>query len=164
MGSDKLAYLATKPSLDAPVLMSDCGSDVSEGAEKGNLLDCNRYAYHCLSIAVRTAMKNPAIQKFLFRLHSQSLVKAEREIILRDWLMGQSDAARKQGDHSSTTVLAWWSKHERAPPGIADWARRRLCVQASSAASERAFSKLRLIGSKKRQRLMPDHMDGISLM
>ena len=115
MSSDKLMYLETKPSLDAPALMSDCGSDVSMGSKKGNLLDSNRCAYPCFSIAVQAAMKNPAIEKFLVRLYSQSSVKAEQEIILQNWLMGQNDVAKKQGDHSSTTVLAWWSKHEERP-------------------------------------------------
>ena len=146
------------------MLMSDCGSDVLVGAEKDNLLDCNRCAYPCLTIAVQAAMKSPAIEKFLVRLYSQSSVKAERETILRNWLLGENDAPKKQGDHSSTTVLAWWSKHEGAPPEIADLARRRLCAQASSATSERAFSKAGLIISKKRQRLTADHVDGISLL
>ena len=42
-----------------------------------------------------------------------------------------------------------------------DWARRRLCGQASSATSEHAFSKTGLIVSKKRKRLTADTMDGI---
>ena len=88
MSSDKLAYLETKPSLDAQVLMSDCGSDVSVGSRKDNLLDSNRCAYPCLSIVVQVAMKNRAIGKLLGRLYSQSSVKAEQEIILRNWLMG----------------------------------------------------------------------------
>ena len=82
MSSDKLAYLETKPSLDAQVLMSDCGSDVSVGSRKDNLLDSKRCAYPCLSIAVQAAMKNRAIGKFLVRLYSQSLVKAEKDIII----------------------------------------------------------------------------------
>ena len=121
MTSDKLAYLETKPSLDAQVLMSDCGSDVSVGSRKDNLLDSNRCAYPCLSIAVPAAMKNRAIGKFLVRLYSQSLVKAEQEIILHNWLMGQND--------------------EGAPPEVVDWARRRLCGQASSATSEACLLK-----------------------
>ena len=68
MTSDKLAYLETKPSLDAQVLMSDCGSDVSMGSRKDNLLDSNRCAYPCLSIAVLAAIKNCAIGMFLGRL------------------------------------------------------------------------------------------------
>ena len=68
--------------------------------------------------------------------------------------MGQNDAAKKQGDHSSTTVLVLWSKHEGAPHKTADWARGRLCARTSSAASERAFLKAELIISKNRQRLM----------
>ena len=61
-------------------------------------------------------------------------------------------------------MVAWCNKHERAPPETTDWARRRLCAQTSSAASECAFSKAGLIVSKKRQRLMADHVDNISLM
>ena len=95
MSRDKLAYLATKPSLDALVLISDCGSDVLVGAEKYNLLDCNRCAYPCSSIAVQVAMESVAIQKFVARLYSRSSVKAERELVLHNWLMGQNDAAKK---------------------------------------------------------------------
>ena len=49
-------------------------------------------------------------------------------------------------------------------PEIANLARRRLCVQASSVTSERAFSKPGLVISKKRQRLTADHVDDISLL
>ena len=64
MSSDKLAYLATKPFLDTPMLMSECGSDVLVGAEKDNLLDCHRCAYPCLSIAVQAVIQNPIAEKF----------------------------------------------------------------------------------------------------
>ena len=136
--------LETKPSLDAQVFMSDCGSDILVGSRKDNLLDSSRCAYPCLSIAVPAAIKNPAIGKFLARLYSQSSVKAEQEIILRNWLMGQND--------------------DGAPPEVVDWARRRLCAQASSATSEHAFSKAGLIIGKKRQRLTADNVDGINLL
>ena len=111
---------------------------------KDKILNPNRCAYPCLSIAVPAAIKNRAIGKFLVRLYSHSLVKAEQEIILLNWLMGQND--------------------ERAPPEAVDWARRRLCGQASSATSGHAFSKAGLIISKKRQRLMDDNVDGISFL
>ena len=136
--------LETKPSLDAQVFMSDCGSDILVGSRKDNLLDSSRCAYPCLSIAVPAAIKNCAIGKFLARLYSQTSVKAEQEIILRNWLMGQND--------------------DGAPPEVVDWARRRLCAQASSATSEHAFSKVGLIIGKKRQRLTADNVDGISLL
>ena len=144
MTSDKLAYLETKPSLDAKALMSDCGSDVSVGPRKDNLLDSNRCAYPCLSIAVPAAMKNRFIGKFLVRLYSQSLVDAEQEIILRNWLMGKNDKG--------------------APPEVVDWARRRLCGKASSATSGHGFSKAGLIIGKKRQRLTADNVDDMSLL
>ena len=91
MSSDKLAHLETKPSLDAQVLMNACGSDVSVASRKDNLLDSNRCAYPCLSIATQAAMKKCAIGKFLVRLYSQRSVKTEQEIILRNWQMGQND-------------------------------------------------------------------------
>ena len=34
LSNDRLAYLETKPTLDAPLLTSDFGSDVSAGAKK----------------------------------------------------------------------------------------------------------------------------------
>ena len=95
MSNDKPTYLEIKPSLDAQVLMSDCGSDVSVGSGKYNLLDSNRCAYLCLSIAVQAAMKNRTIEKFLIRLQSQSSVKVEREMILRNWLMEQNNVGKK---------------------------------------------------------------------
>ena len=61
-------------------------------------------------------------------------------------------------------VLEWWKDNEARDVEIADLARRRLCAQASSATSERAFSKAGLIMSKKRQRLPANHVDGITLM
>ena len=136
--------LETKPSLNAQVFMSDCGSDILVGSRKDNLLNSSRCAYPCLSIAMPAAIKNRAIGKFLARLYSQTSVKAEQERILRNWLMGQND--------------------DGAPPEVVDWARRRLCAQASSATSEHAFSKTGLIIGKKRQRLTADNVDGISLL
>ena len=100
--------LEAKPSLDAQVSMSDCGSDILVGSRKDNLLDSSRCAYPCLSIAVLAAIKNHTIGKFLARLYSQTSVKAEQERILYNWLMGQND--------------------DGAPPEVVDWARRRLCA------------------------------------
>ena len=62
---NKLAYFGMEPPLDRPVLTSDCGSDVSAGAEKNSLWDWNRCACHCLNIAVQSALKRPCIQKFV---------------------------------------------------------------------------------------------------
>ena len=61
-------------------------------------------------------------------------------------------------------MLKWWERYGPGHPDIADLARRRLCAQASSATSKRAFSKVGLIISKKRQQLTSDHVDGINLL
>ena len=67
-------------------------------------------------------------------------------------------------DFSDTSVLQWWVRYHLRYPEIANLARRRLCVQASSATSERAFLKAGLVTSKKRQRLTADLVDSISLL
>ena len=59
---DKLLYFRLEPRLDKPVLTSDCGSDVSVGAEKDELWDWNRCACHCLNIAIQAALKEPMIE------------------------------------------------------------------------------------------------------
>ena len=67
-------------------------------------------------------------------------------------------------DFSDTTVLQWWGRYHVRYPEIANLALRRLCVQASSATSERAFSKAGLVLSKKGQQLTADNVDRISLL
>ena len=95
---------------------------------------------------------------------SLSSLKAECDELAHAWLARGKDATQRQVDHSLTDVLQWWKDHEAGTVEIADLARRRLCAQASSATSERAFSKAGLIMSKKRQRLTADHVDSIILM
>ena len=67
-----LCTLATIPSLDAPMLMSDCGSDVSVGSKKDNLLDCNRCAYSVFEHSHASIYENvlPSIS-FWYKLYSQ---------------------------------------------------------------------------------------------
>ena len=61
-------------------------------------------------------------------------------------------------------ALHWWKKYAALHPEIADLARRRLSTQASSATSERSFSKAGLILTKKRMSLIPGHVDGLTLL
>ena len=59
---DKQLYFKLEPQLDKPVLTSDCGSDVSVGAEKDELWDWNRCACHWLNIDIQAALKEPMIE------------------------------------------------------------------------------------------------------
>ena len=45
---------------------------------------------------------------------------------------------------------------------IGNLAQRRLCTQASSATSERSFSRSGLVVTKQRMALAPKHVDGLS--
>ena len=58
-------YFREEPELDKPVLTSDCGSDVSAGAERERLWDWNRCACHCLNIAVQAALKEELVHECL---------------------------------------------------------------------------------------------------
>ena len=97
-------------------------------------------------------------------LWEPQLAKGECDKLAHKWLALGNDPTKRRKDHSATDVLKWWKDSELGHAEIADLARRWLCAQASSATSECAFSKADLIVSKKRQRLMANHVDGISLM
>ena len=58
-------YFREEPELDKLVLTSDCGSDVSAGAERERLWDWNRCACHCLNIALQAALKEEVVHKCL---------------------------------------------------------------------------------------------------
>ena len=88
----------------------------------------------------------------------------ECEALVCKWFQRPVETVGGAKDFSDTTVLQWWGRYHVRYPEIANLARRRLCAQASSATSERAFSKAGLVLSKKRQRLTADHVDGISLL
>ena len=88
------------------------------------------------------------------------------------WFQRPVEAVGGAKDFSDTTMLQWWGRYHVRYPEIANLAWRRLCAQASSATSERAFSKAGLVLSKKRQqflkiavkKLTADHVGGISLL
>ena len=65
MRRHKFFYFKEEPDLDKSVLTSDCGSDVSAGAERDRLWDWNLCACHCLNIAVQAALKEEVVQKCL---------------------------------------------------------------------------------------------------
>ena len=65
MRNHKLFYFKEEPELDRPVLTSDCGSDVSAGAERDGLWDWNRCACHCLNLAVQAALKEEVVHECL---------------------------------------------------------------------------------------------------
>ena len=52
--------------------------------------------------------------------------------------------------------LDWWKKHEKSFPTLAGLARKYLAIEATSAASERVFSKAQRITTADRNRLDPD--------
>ena len=80
------------------------------------------------------------------------------------WLQKRVKTVGGAKDFSDMSVLQWWGRYHLKYPEIPNLARHRLCVQASSPTSARAFSKAGLVINKKRQRLTADHVGGISLL
>ena len=110
--------------------------------------------FHCHSVAVGgfledgtspAATANPKKSQ-----RGYSLVEDCRGTA-RDWLNRMQMTSEEFMDFSNWNVLKWWRRYRHYHPKIVDLVRRRLCVKASSATSERAFSKAELIISKNRQ-------------
>lgn len=55
--------------------------------------------------------------------------------------------------------LDWWKQHEPHFPTLAKAARRFLCIPASSAPSERVFSKVNSVVTKRRASLLPEKVE-----
>ena len=55
--------------------------------------------------------------------------------------------------------LTWWKTHEATLPILAYFARKHLCIPATSCASERVFSTSGIICSPRRIRLTEEHID-----
>ena len=111
----------------------------------------------------KSTLQQPASTMPLTCRHCATLEDHCEEAV-SNWFKRPVETVGGARDFSDTSVFQWWGKYHLKYPEIADLARRRLSAQASSATSERAFSKAGLIISKKRQRLTADHVDGISLL
>ena len=81
-------------------------------------------------------------------------------IAIQVQLYRKSDWRQEEGDH--WTACDYWRENAEKYPRIADLARRRLCTQASSATSERSFSKAGLICVKNRLSLLSQNVDCLS--
>ena len=71
---------------------------------------------------------------------------------------------RPVGHERRVSAEEWWCKREYLWPRVATIARRHLATQASSACSERSFSKVGLICGRKRMMLKPEHVDALSML
>lgn len=60
-----------------------------------------------------------------------------------------------------TDLLAWWRDHQGQFPKLAQVARNTLCVQASSAPSERNFSVAGNVITKRRTALSSENVNAI---
>ncbi|KAG9277849.1 zinc finger BED domain-containing protein 1-like [Astyanax mexicanus] len=81
---------------------------------------------------------------------------AESEI--NDYLSVKLDTTEESGSHQ---VLQWWKNHRLEFPSLSKLARHVLCIPASSAPSERAFSVCGRILEERRSVLKPSTVSNI---
>jgi hypothetical protein len=63
-----------------------------------------------------------------------------------------------------TDPLIWWKQHSDMFPNLAILARMILCIPATSAPSERVFSRAGLTIANDRARLLPANADNLILL
>lgn len=64
-------------------------------------------------------------------------------------------------DESATTVLEWWKVRQSAYPRLSKVAKKVFCVPATSAGSERVFSRAGFVLSDKRSNTSPDNVQDL---
>ncbi|KAK0146551.1 Zinc finger BED domain-containing protein 1 [Merluccius polli] len=72
---------------------------------------------------------------------------------------GAGAASKRNRRDLKKDPLAWWSQHEEQLPILAHFAKKYLCITASSCASERIFSTSGNICSPRRSRLTEEHLE-----
>ena len=69
-----------------------------------------------------------------------------------------------KGKANAVSTLEWWAVHADEYPLVGAIARHTLCIPASSATSERSFSKVGHIHRMRRRRLSDDHVAALSFL
>ena len=82
-----------------------------------------------------------------------------------EYMGGCAGRLHKEDKRWEVCISKWLKRYGKLYLDVARLARRRLCIQASSATSERALSKAGLNDTKSRMSLLPDkimHITGLS--
>ena len=64
----------------------------------------------------------------------------------------------------SDNPLVWWKNNKQIYPLMSSLAPKYLCIQATSTSAERAFSLMGNIVTKKRSRLLPEHVNMLAYL
>ena len=71
---------------------------------------------------------------------------------------------RLKGKANAESTLEWWAAHADEYPLVGAIARHTLCIPASSATSERSFSKTGHIHRQRCRKLSNDHIASLSFL
>ncbi|KAL1493817.1 hypothetical protein ABEB36_009503 [Hypothenemus hampei] len=67
----------------------------------------------------------------------------------------------KNSNNINGDILKWWQQNEKKYPLLSNFARKVLCIPASSAASERSFSLANRVLEERRSNLKGENLDAI---
>ena len=96
---------------------------------------------------------------------TETIAESSTKVVCRRELDNYLEyVGRPVGHERRVSAKEWWRKREYFWPRVATIARRCLATQATSACSERSFSKAGLICARKRMMLKPENVDALSLL
>jgi hypothetical protein len=108
------------------------------------------YGHHAGGVA--------ALQRVPSRLHGAPAAAPDvprPSPVIREWNLYQT----LEDIDKSSNILDWWRTQQVNFPRLAKLARVFLCIPASSAPSERTFSHLNIVVSKRRNRILPERAE-----
>lgn len=140
----------------------------SEELSKSDVLEreiVSRFGDFTASMPIQSGMESQVADKRvqLSLKHSSSLQRAPSNVLTLEisqyWSLAEKYVSSLSQGVKAHNLLQFWSHHAQILPNLAKLATAVLCKQATSIASERAFSSAGLLFQAKRSRLSPIHAE-----
>ena len=123
----------------------------SEHVKQQYINFCKQKANEWIATQAKKEVKPDAFNDFLFGTSAQV---NEVEMYMKNERMNSS----------AFDPVVWWNTQRNTLPHLTSFASQYLCIPASSAPSERVFSKASLVASKLRSRLTSDNAKALTFL